>query len=275
MLLPISRKCARAASPSPRGRPCHSRRLAPRAHARARIPSSLPFVRCSIVSSHLVVAVPRPSAPTWLAAKVRLTPSTGAIASAISMCFRGKRAASRARQSPDRSTTAGPHFCHCAECACSCGIGSSGSRDAQDIVPLELDGRSTTRHHIDERGTDVYSDDGYSCKEMVTAVTIQILQEKGEIESCQAHARRNIMRTLLLSTLLASASAFSGTAPSSSPPSPPPCVPLPDSDLQLAHEKCWADFESGRDACKLMPTKKERKKCMKENFDTFEIMTTR
>ena len=146
MLLPISRKCARAASPSPRGRPCHSRRLAPRAHSRARIPSSLPFVRCSIVSSHLVVAVPRPSAPTWLAAKVRLTPSTGAIASAISMCFRGKRAASRARQSPDRSTTAGPHFCHCAECARSCGIGSSGPRDAQDIVPLELDGRSTIRH---------------------------------------------------------------------------------------------------------------------------------
>ena len=122
------------------------------------------------------------------------------------------------------------------------------------------------------------------------------------------------MRSLLLSTLVASASAFSGTtpasspspppysdnnsakpnpdyygdvpgeemypafigiAPSSSPPPPPPCVPLPDSDLQLAHEKCWADFGSGRDACKLMPTKKERKKCMKENFDTFEIMTTR
>ena len=55
------------------------------------------------------------------------------------------------------------------------------------------------------------------------------------------------MRTLLLSTLVASASAFSGTAPSSSL-SPPPCVPLPDSDLQLAHKKCWSDFGNGRDA---------------------------
>ena len=52
------------------------------------------------------------------------------------------------------------------------------------------------------------------------------------------------------------------------PPSVPPsssCVPLSDADLQKGLSKCATEFADGLTACKLKPTKKERKQCKNNN----------
>ena len=79
--------------------------------------------------------------------------------------------------------------------------------------------------------------------------------------------QRQQRRLFLLPPRVPAARSRGGPPPSpGQPPPSSPCVPLSDADLQKGLSKCATEFADGRTlACKLKPTKKERKQCNNNN----------